>query len=164
MRDVKAHAIARVPRKVNGDHLTVAHGKHIVFGQRLRGCARHVGIVTIGPGGEEVARLEGRLAVSVNVNRDITERCRNVGRPAGNGEAPRGEQDAVQLVLTQLPRDALYLQGLVPRSARVDEHVAQRARHQHHVAVVMDAWQPHDLHGVATSRPVLNIPKPGGCG
>ena len=72
--------------------------------------------------------------------------------------------DAVKGALSELACDALHLEGLVPRRPCVDEQVAQRARDQHHVAIVMDAGQPHDVHGSPIVRPVLNIPKPGGCG
>ena len=59
---------------MNRDNLTNSHGKDIVFRQGFSQRPRHVGIVTIGPCGEEITRLEGRLTIGVNVNWNTIER------------------------------------------------------------------------------------------
>tara|TARA_B100000575_G_scaffold292058_2_gene299515 strand:+ start:472 stop:786 length:315 start_codon:yes stop_codon:yes gene_type:complete len=104
------------------------------------------------------------LAGAVDVDRCITERLRNMRCTAGYGESTGSEKDPVQSRIAELTRDALDLEGLIPRRAGVNEDVAKRTGHKNDVTVVMNARQPHDLHGLATHRPDLKIPKPGGCG
>ena len=124
MRDMEAHAVTRVSREMNGNDFTVAHGKHVLFGQRLSKGTRHVLIVAIGPRGEKIPRFEGRLTVAVDVHRDVAKGSRDVGGPARHRESARGQQDAIERSLPKLSRDALHLEGLVPRRPCVDEQVS----------------------------------------
>ena len=65
------------------------------------------------------------MAGAVDVNRGITERLRNMCCTAGYGESTGSEKDSVQRCIAELARDALDLEGLIPRRPGVDEDMAK---------------------------------------
>ena len=158
-----SHAFGRMTGEGHGLNFTLSKRKHVLVGNRLCVRSRHIGVVSIGPGGEEIPRFERRLTLLMNVNRHVVERDGEMGGASRNGKTTGGEQKTVGDSVVQQSLNAFDLKGLIPRGPSVDQDVAQRTGDEHDVPVVVNPWKTRHLHASLMTPVPLNIPKRGGC-
>ena len=122
-----------VAGQVNRNDLTVTIG-NIAFGERLGGRSGHVRVVPVGPRREKIPRFKRRLTVAVDVDRNAVKGFGQMRSSSRDGKATRREENPVEPLAFQLPRDAFDLKRLihdVPALMRTwpsEPETAQRCR------------------------------------